>query len=176
MSFLHLILTRHEPVRGIGEHVKSAVGAIASMLLIGGLAQLTHLPLLIAPLGASAVLVFGYPGAALAQPINVFGAYLLATIIGVVVAALLPDAGWATAVAVGLALFAMQTLRVTHPPAGAVPLVAAATPNECGLLFVTLLVSSIGMVALALLLHRLPPRRRYPAEHPGIPVQDQPGR
>lgn len=174
MPDLRQLLTRHEPHRGFAEHSKSAVGAAIAMLLIGGLAALTGLPLLIAPLGASAVLVFGYPGAALAQPINVFGAYLIATIIGAATAALFPNVVWAAAVAVGLALFGMQTLRVTHPPAGAVPLVAAATPHECGLLFATLLVSSIAMIGFALLFHRLPPRRRYPAEHPGMPVQTVP--
>lgn len=171
MNLLRLVLTRHEPVRGVSEHLKSAVGAVAGTLLIGGLAQATELPLLVAPLGATAVLVFGYPGSALAQPINVFGAYLAATIIGVLAVMLLPHALWAVALAVGISLFAMQTLRITHPPAGAIPLVAAATPGESGLLFVTLLVSSIGMVALAMLVHYLPPRRRYPAEHPGMPVQ-----
>lgn len=171
MSLLSLVLTRHEPIRGLAEHAKSAIGATLAMLLIGWLAELIDLPLLIAPLGASAVLLFGYPGSTLAQPINVFGAYLIATVLGVVAAALFPHAYWSVAVAVGLTLFAMQTLRITHPPAGAVPLVAAATPADCTLLFITLLVSSAGMVAFALAFHALPPRRRYPAPHPGLPVQ-----
>ncbi|MGB3503296.1 MAG: HPP family protein [Mesorhizobium sp.] len=171
MSFFNLFLTRHEPVRGLAEHLKSAVGATLAMLMIGGLAQLIELPLMIAPLGATAVLVFGYPGSALAQPLNVFGAYLVATVFGVLAAAIFPGVVWAVAVAVGLTLFGIQTLRITHPPAGAVPLVAAATPGDCGVLFVTLLVSSAGMVALALVFHALPPRRRYPAAHPGLPVQ-----
>lgn len=174
MTFLHLILARHEPVRGVGEHLKSAVGAFLGMLLIGGLSLLTEMPLLVAPLGATTVLVFGYPGSALAQPINVFGAYLVSTVAGVAATAAFPGTVWAVALAVGVTLFIIQTLRITHPPAGAVPLVAAATPNDCSVLFITLLVSSIGMVALALVFHALPPRRRYPAAHPGLPVQTQP--
>ena len=50
---------------------------------VGALAALTHLPLLLAPLGASAVLIFGQPASPLAQPANVFGGYLVATIVGV---------------------------------------------------------------------------------------------
>lgn len=168
---LSLFLSRHEPVRGFAEHFKSALGATIAMLMIGALAQATDLPLLVAPLGATAVLLFGYPGAALAQPLNVFGAYLVATIVGVTAVVLFPS-GWTTiAIAVGVTLFLIQTLRITHPPAGAVPMLAAATPGNSSLLFITLLVSSIGMVAFALVWHCLPPRRRYPAEHPGAPVQ-----
>ena len=91
--FLRTLLTRHEPVRGIGEHAKSALGAVAGILLIGALAYVTALPLLLAPLGATAVILFGYPGGALAQPVNVFGGYLLATVVGVATAMLFPGSG-----------------------------------------------------------------------------------
>lgn len=168
---IRLIFTRHEPVRGLGEHLKSALGATAAMLLMGALAQLTGLPLLVAPLGATVVILFGYPGSALAQPINVFGSYLLATIIGVAASLLVGSVWWAAAPAVGLALFGMQTLRITHPPAGAIPVLALAMQDDSELLFITLLVGCLGLLALALLVHYLPPRRRYPAPKPGMPVQ-----
>lgn len=170
--FFDVIFTRHEPVRGLAEHGKSALGAVAGILLIAWLAQLTELPLLLAPLGATAVILFGYPGGTLAQPINIFGSYLIATIIGVTTALLAPSHWWLAAPAVGLALFLMQTLRVTHPPAGATPIVALLSPEDSATLFVTLLVGCVAMVALAMVWHYLPPRRRYPAEHPGVPVQE----
>ncbi len=169
--FLRTLLTRHEPVRGIGEHAKSALGAVAGILLIGALAYVTALPLLLAPLGATAVILFGYPGGALAQPVNVFGGYLLATVVGVATAMLFPGQWWMAAPAVGLALFGMQTLRITHPPAGAIPVLALQMPGDSATLFVTLLVGSIGMLLLAVVVHRLPPRRVYPAPLPGLPVQ-----
>lgn len=171
--FIPLIFTRHEPVRSFSEHAKSALGAMISMLLIGVLAKAIDLPLLVGPLGATAVLLFGYPGAALAQPLNIFGAYLVATIVSVIVMMLFPGEYIGVAIGVGATLFAIQTLRITHPPAGAVPMLAAAAPHDCAVLFVTLLVSTLGMVAFALVWHYLPPRRRYPAEHPGMPVQDK---
>ena len=73
--------------------------------------------------------------------------------------------------AVGLALFGMQTLRITHPPAGAIPVLALQMPGDSATLFVTLLGGSMGMLLLAVVVHRLPPRRVYPAPLPGLPVQ-----
>lgn len=169
--FLRTLLTRHEPVRTIGEHAKSALGAVAAILAIGALAYVTALPLLLAPLGATAVILFGYPGGALAQPINVFGGYLLATVVGVATAMVFPGQWWMAAPAVGLTLFGMQTLRITHPPAGAIPVLVLQMPGDSGTLFMTLLVGCVGMLALAIGVHWLPPRRVYPAPHPGLPVQ-----
>ena len=170
-ELMRLILTRHEPIRGVPEHLKSALGAAASMLMIGALAEVTGLPLLVAPLGATAVILFGYPGSALAQPINIFGSYFVATIIGVAVALFFGDVWWASAGAVGLTLFLMQTLRITHPPAGAIPVLASAMHEDSTRLFITLLVGCVGILVMAIIVHRLPPRRRYPAPKPGIPVQ-----
>jgi len=169
--FVRTLLMRHEPVRDVAEHAKSALGAVLGILAIGALAYVTALPLLLAPLGATAVILFGYPGGALAQPVNVFGGYLLATVVGVVTALVFPGQWWMAAPAVGLTLFGMQTLRITHPPAGAVPVLALQMPGDSATLFVTLLVACLGMLLLAVIVHRLPPRRTYPAPHPGLPVQ-----
>ena len=170
-SFVRTLLARHEPVRNVSEHAKSALGAIIAIFAIGELAALTALPLLLAPLGATAGILFGYPGGALAQPVNVFGGYLLATVVGVATAVVFPGQWWMAAPAVGLTLFGMQTLRITHPPAGAIPVLALEMPGDSATLFVTLLVGCLGMLVLAVIVHRLPPRRVYPSPHPGLPVQ-----
>jgi CBS-domain-containing membrane protein len=153
---------RHEPAGQFASHVKSGMGAVVGIGAVGGLSALTDLTLLIAPLGATAVLLFGQPASPLAQPINIFAGYLLATIIGVAAALTFPGLWIAAAVAVGLAIALMLALRVTHPPAGAVPLVALAAPLQSATLFVTILLSCVSLVALALVHHRLPPRVQYP--------------
>ena len=159
---IRLFTARHEPEGHVLQHLKSGLGAACGLALVGGLATLTGWPMLIAPLGASVVLLFGHPQSPLAQPANVFGGYLLATILGVAAALTLPGAWWAAALAVGLAVALMLALRITHPPAGAVPLVAMAAPDRGLMLFPTLLLSAVVLVALAALLHRLPPRVSYP--------------
>jgi len=155
-------LARHEPQASLLGHVKSGTGAMAGMALVGGLALLTDLPLLMAPLGATAVLVFGQTTSPLAQPANIFFGYLLATVIGVAAAMLLPGAWWGAAIAVGISIALMLSFRVTHPPAGALPLVAMAAPHQSMMLFLTVLLGCTALVALAVVHHRLPPRRAYP--------------
>lgn len=155
---------RHEPSGQFLSHVKSGSGAVLGMSLVGGLSSLTGLPLLIAPLGATAVLLFGQPASPLAQPINIFGGYLLATIVGVSAMLLFPGAWWAAALAVGIAIALMLMLRVTHPPAGALPLVATASPFQGPTLFVVVLIGSVSLVGLAILHHWIPPRVQYPKQ------------
>lgn len=157
---------RHEPSGAVVSHLKSGAGAVLGIGAVGGLATLTGLPLLIAPLGATAVLLFGQPSSPLAQPVNIFGGYLLATIVGVLAALLFPGAWTVAALAVGAAIAGMLALRVTHPPAGAVPLVALASPLQSAWLFETILLSCISLVALAVVHHRLPPRVSYPRPLP----------
>ncbi len=150
-------------------HVKSGSGAILGMSLVGGLSSLTGLPLLIAPLGATAVLLFGQPGSPLAQPMNIFGGYLISAIVGVGAVAAFPGMWWAAAVAVGVAIALMLILRVTHPPAGTLPLVATASPFHGPPLFIVVLIGSISLVSLAVLHHRIPPRTQYPLPRRSVP-------
>lgn len=154
---------RHEPSCGsllVG--LKSGAGGMLGMGLVGGAAAFTSLPFLIAPFGASAVLLFGHPATPLAQPANVIGGYAVSATVGIVFALLFPGAWWAAALAVGLAILAMLMMRVSHPPAGAVPIlmvVASADPLPlAGIVFG----GSIALVAVASLYHRLPPRHEYP--------------
>lgn len=132
------------------------------MSAVGGLSVLIGLPLLIAPFGATAVLLFGQPASPLAQPANIFGGYLIATAIAICTVAAFPDTWWAATIAVGVAIAMMLVLRVTHPPAGAIPLVASASPLQGGSLFAVIFLGSVSLVALAFLHHRIPPRQEYP--------------
>jgi CBS-domain-containing membrane protein len=56
----------------------------------------------------------------------------------------------------------MRSLRVTHPPAGAIPLLAFAEPVAVLTLLEAVIVGSVTLVLLALGYHRLPPRQVYP--------------
>ncbi len=72
---------------------------------------------LVAPLGASAVLVFAVPSSPLAQPWSVVGGNTVSALVGVACARWVPHAGMAAALAVGLAIAAMLALRCLHPRA-----------------------------------------------------------
>lgn len=101
----------------IGVALTSFVSAIA-------LHDWTSLPLLVAPIGASAVLVFAVPASPLAQPWSVFGGNVVSALVGVAVARLVPIPYLAVGGAVGGAILAMSLLRCLHPPGGAAALTA----------------------------------------------------
>ena len=82
---------------------------------------------LIAPLGASAVLVFALPASPLAQPWPVIGGNTLAALVGVACARWLPEPAWAGAFATAAAIGLMLSLRCLHPPGGAMALLAVLT-------------------------------------------------
>ncbi|MFG1361568.1 HPP family protein [Xanthobacter pseudotagetidis] len=142
--------------------MKSGAGGMLGMGLVAGLAAFTDLPFLIAPFGASAVLLFAHPATPLAQPANVVGGYALAAMVGLALALLFPGAWWAAALGVGLAIAIMLAFRVSHPPAGAVPILMVVAPGDPMALVGVVVTGSLALVALAILYHRLPPRHDYP--------------
>jgi len=115
----------------------AAIAGIALAALASGLVPLnTESFLLVAPIGASAVLVFAVPASPLAQPWAVLGGNVISAVVGMIAAALVPVPALAAGVAVGGAIIAMSLARCLHPPGGAValtvvlgtPLLAAAGP------------------------------------------------
>ena len=92
---------------------------------------------LIAPLGATAVLVFCVPNSPLAQPWSAVVGNVTAALVALIVVHIVPSP-WSVGIAVGAAITAMMFLRALHPPGGAVALLTALNPSEpleVGLLF-----------------------------------------
>ena len=107
--------------------VLSCLGGALGLALtewISRLALGVSSPCLIAPMGASTVLLFGVPASPLAQPWSIVGGNLVAALIGVSVAALVPHPAVAAGLAVGFSMAVMFALRCLHPPSGAVALTA----------------------------------------------------
>lgn len=142
--------------------IKSGVGATLAMGIIGWIGEISHEPLLIAPFGASCVLLFAVPSSPLAQPINVIGGHVSASIVALLMAMVLPAEWWAIALAVGVAITVMVALRVTHPPAGAVPVVIFLSHPGWDFLVVPIFTGSLVLVGVATLVHMIPPRTAYP--------------
>lgn len=79
----------------------------------------TAYPMLVASIGASAVIVFIIPSSPLAQPWPLIGGQLVSAVIGVACAQLVSDKAFASAYAVGGSVLAMLLLRCLHPPGAA---------------------------------------------------------
>lgn len=111
------------------ERLRVTVGALVGLLATGLVSRAAigadpSLPALVAPMGASAVLLFAVPASPLAQPWSILGGNLVASLVGVTTARLVPDPALAAALAGSLAIAIMLALRCLHPPSGAVALTA----------------------------------------------------
>ncbi len=111
------------------ERLRGCLGALVGLLLTGVVCRYTvgsgmALPMLIAPMGASAVLLFAVPASPLAQPWSIMGGNIVAAVIGVTCARYVGDPLLAAPLAGALAIGAMFVLRCLHPPSGAIALTA----------------------------------------------------
>ncbi len=109
------------------ERLRGVCGALLGLALTGEVCtRLTAAggPLLVAPMGASAVLLFAAPASPLAQPWSIVGGNTVAAVIGVMCARAIADPLLAAPVAGACAIGAMFMLRCLHPPSGAVALTA----------------------------------------------------
>ncbi|WP_230370078.1 HPP family protein [Paludibacterium denitrificans] len=150
------------PVPSIHFSSMSMLGAFMAIGITARLSQRSGLPWLIAPFGASCVLVFGLPDSPPAQPRSVIGGHLITSLIGLLVLYFIGDAWWAQALAVGLALGGMQLTRTVHAPAGANPLLVMATHPGFGFLFAPVLSGALVIVAVAYGINNLRVRSSYP--------------
>ncbi len=158
------------------ERMRACVGALFGIFLTG---LLTYLILpheaaaiwLIAPMGASAVLLFAVPASPLAQPWSLIGGNLVAALVGVSCARLVAEPVLAAALAIALAIACMFVLRCIHPPSGAVALTAVLggpTIQHMGYGFVLtpVLLNSALLLATALFFNNAT-GRRYPHAQQG---------
>lgn len=111
------------------ERLRSGAGALLGILIAGfaSAAVLGATPgavWLIAPMGASAVLLFALPASPLAQPWSVLEGNVVAALIGVSCALYIHAPIPAAAAAIFVAIGAMFALHCLHPPSGAVALTA----------------------------------------------------
>jgi CBS domain-containing membrane protein len=114
------------------ERLRAVIGGVLGVLFAALLSRwlsgpASAVPWLVAPVGASAVLVFGVPASPLAQPWAVVGGNTVSALVGIACAKLIGDPAVAGAVAVSLAIAMMFSLRCLHPPGGAMALITVLT-------------------------------------------------
>jgi CBS domain-containing membrane protein len=141
----------------------AAIGILFAALISRWLAGPGALgPWLVAPMGASAVLVFCLPASPLAQPWSVIGSGLVSALVGVACARWIPDPAVAAAAAVGGAVALMFALRCLHPPGGAMALLAVLTHStQFELVAFPVLANSV-LLVLAGMAYNSATGRRYP--------------
>lgn len=141
----------------------SGLGGTIAIWLLAGLTEGLHYALLIAPFGASCVLLFAIPQSPLARPRNVIGGHFLSAFVGLLVLTLIGNGVIAMGIGVGLAIAVMQFTGTLHPPAGGDPLVVILAGAGWTFLATPILAGTITLVVIAWLYHRFVSRRAYPA-------------
>ena len=156
------LVTRHQPPQTIKMALLAGAGGFLAIFSLYQLGTGLGYPLLMAPFGASCVLIFSLPQSPLSQPANVIGGHLVSTAIGLFLQMYLPTTGWALGLAVGLAIAAMMALRVTHPPAGADPLVMFFENPGWSYLGLPVCAGSVLLVLIGTIYHRISKCHIYP--------------
>jgi len=149
----------------------SVVSSFTAILIVALVTQKlsigTAYPILVASMGASAVILFIIPHSPLAQPWPFVGGQMVSAIIGVACAQWFTDIAIASACAAGGSILAMLLLRCLHPPSAATamtPILAGASINSLGYGFVLMPVglNVIIMLVMAIAINRWVLRHEYP--------------
>lgn len=143
-----------------------AAGLIGGSLGIGLIAMLAHinnLPLLMAPFGATCVLLFAAPDTPLAQPRNVIGGHLVSSLVGLLFLKYAGTSPVEMGLAVGLAIALMQATRTLHAPAGADPLVVMMSGKASwSFLVAPVFASAVILVMVAVVVNNVGQNRQWP--------------
>ena len=156
---------------------RGAAGALIGVALAAAFGSSVpdayHWQWIVAPVGASAVLVFAVPASPLAQPWSVLGGNMLSALTGLLVGHAVGVPLLAAGLAVALAIAVMSYARCLHPPGGACAIVGvlAASTVDGGWLSVLLplLLNILALIGMGWLYNNLTGHA-----WPHVPVQAPP--
>lgn len=128
-------------------------------------------PMIVASMGASAIILFFIPSSPLAQPWSFVGGQLISAIVGMACALNISEISTAAATAVGGSISMMLLMRCLHPPAAATsltPIMAGTSITSLGYSFVIVpvAINVLTMLCLAIVINRWVMERNYPSPLP----------
>jgi CBS-domain-containing membrane protein len=135
--------------------IAEAAGGMVAIGIMEAFSIETMFPLVAIPFATSIVVVLGSPKAEPAQPRAVVGGHLVSTIVGLLVVKFCGPSPWAAALAVGVAIVAMQVTGTFHPPAGIDPMVVVVNNMSWGFLFMPIGTGAVLLVGFAFAWHNL---------------------
>lgn len=141
---------------------KSSVGGFLAIAFVGWLAQMTNQPMILGSLGASCVMLFGFPDLPFSQPRNVLGGHLITAAIGLACLYLFGPSYWAMALALGLSLGALMASGLPHPPAGSNPIIIFLSQPGWGFLLFPTFAGVVGILLIALVYNNVTRESGYP--------------
>lgn len=158
LSMPHII----NPKLSFLEILFTAIGVFLGIGICTFLTDVAELALLAPSFGASAVLLYAAPEAALSQPRNVIAGHMLSAAIGVATAAMF-GIGWlAITIGVTLAIVMMYVTDCLHPPGGATALVACTTAPDPSFIIMPIGAGAVILVVVSIAVNHFSPTRQYP--------------
>ena len=151
----------------MGNLKQSFIAGLFSIVTIGILTLLTYKTefgiFLIASIGSSMVLLYGYPESPFAQPKNVFFGHLVTATVGMFFLYLIPLPLFIIIpLAVGFGVGLMILLNVTHPPAGGNPIIVIMGSVSLDYLLSPIISGSIIILVFAIIINKFILKKSYP--------------
>lgn len=143
--------------------VVASIGGGVAIAAVTYLSLLTNQILLMAPLGSTCALVFVAPWSEFAQPRNVVGGHVVSALVGLAAWHFLGTDPWVSALAVTIAIVAMQTTRTLHPPGAALPLLVVQAQSDWWFVFTPVLAGAVIIVLVAVVYCRITRVYPYPS-------------
>jgi CBS-domain-containing membrane protein len=145
-------------------------GSFLAIFVTSYLTVKTNTPLLMAPFGATSVLIFSAPDSPLAQPRNVIGGNFLGALVSLIFLHFLGSSPVTMAMAVSTSLAEpflwnialMQLTGTVHPASGGIALVVMMTKPNWQFLLTPTLEGSMILVLCAVVFNNLAQERIYP--------------
>ena len=145
--------------RAVGiDALRGCLGGTLSIFILLQLSQVSDYVWIMAPFGASCVLLYAVPYSPLAQAKDVILGHVSSACVGLLFLEFFPIRAFTIALAVGISIAVMQCLKCIHPPAGANPLVLLLTYQQVhygwDFLLFPVLTGAVLLVVIAKILNR----------------------
>lgn len=171
-NYLRALFARWPSTLSRREQFITSLLTFVAILIVGRVGQqfvhpYQHL-VLVASMGASALLLLVIPNSPLAQPYPFVAGHLVPAVIGVACAQAVDDFYLAAALTVSLSLGAMYLLNCLHPPGGAAALVPIIARDQQVLdysyVVFPVLINVITLLTLVLVAHKWILKKEYPVK------------
>nr|WP_181718157.1 HPP family protein [Pseudoalteromonas translucida]QID24528.1 HPP family protein [Pseudoalteromonas translucida TAC125] len=143
----------------MNRYLLAVIAGFGAFIAIGLLSltetNFNDIVLIMAPFGATTVLVFGVPDSPLAQAKNVIFGHLITAFIGILFYQYVDVTALTIALATGLGVTSMLVSKTTHPPAGANPILIMLSGQSWLFLVTPVLIGSIVIVLVGKGLQKL---------------------
>lgn len=139
----------------------AGTGGLLAILIVFIAGSILKNPILIAPFGASCVILFGLPGSPLAKAKNLIGGHFISSLVGLTMLNLFGNSYLVISLAVGISIFTMILTGTTHPPAGADPIVIITASVGWSFLVINIVIGTLILLVATFVYHNILCRKNY---------------